>query len=264
MMATLMRTAGLALVVLPRLFADQVASAPFRVNEKALRADATVYPVPEYRAASIQANHTGRVVIEVVVAPNTKTSPLARVQSTKIVEAPDTDMANAVLEALKDARYMPFFDESGNVIEAAGSVIWEFRIVEGKGEVIDPYAPMNRAAKTAIELAADDLRIVQRARQLLSSQAVWNRADNRQCPPKAKMISLYCALERATLEVAGSFDHRGMVMEDARAAIGDVAPHHHNYDHWLMGYNNDPSTRFEDIQKLLRLTEERIAKRINP
>jgi len=123
---------------------------------------------------------------------------------------------------------------------------------------------MNRAAKTAIELAADDLRIVQRARQLLSSQAVWNRADNRQCPPKAKMISLYCALERATLEVAGSFDHRGMVMEDARAAIDDVAPHHHNYDHWLMGYNNDPSTRFEDIQKLLWLTEERIAKRINP
>ena len=31
-------------------------------------------------------------------------------------------------------------------------MIWEFRIVEGKGEVIDPYAPMNRAAKTAIEL----------------------------------------------------------------------------------------------------------------
>jgi hypothetical protein len=261
MTATMMWT--VALVVLPRLFAYQVGSVPVQVNDAALRADATVYPVPEYRAATIQANHTGRVVIEVVVAPNTKTSPLARVQSTKIVEAPETDLANAVLEALKDARYMPFFDESGNVTGAAGRVTWEFRIVDGKGEVIDPYAPMNRAVKTASELAADDLRIAQRARLILSSQVVWNRADNRQCPPNAKMISLYCALEKATLEVTGSFDHRGMVMDDARAAIDEVAPHHPNYDHWLMGYNNDPSTTFADIQKLLGLTEERIAKRIN-
>lgn len=261
-MATMMRTVGLVLVLHPRLFATQVGSVPVQVNESALRADASVYPVPEYRSASLQAKHTGRVVIE-VVAPNTKTSPLARVQSTKIVEAPDTDLANAVLEALKDARYMPFFDESGNVIGAVGRVIWEFRIVEGKGEVIDPYAPMNRAAKTANELAADDLHIAQRARQLLSSQAVWNRADNRQCSPKAKMISFYCALERATLEVTGSFDHRGMVMEDARAAIDEVAPHHPAYEHWLMGYNNDPSTTFADIQNLLRLTEERAAKRTN-
>jgi hypothetical protein len=263
MMATVMRTVGLALVALPRLFAYQTGSAPVRVTEAALRADASVYPVPEYWEASIQANHTGRVVIEVVVAPNTKTSPLARVQSTKVIEAPDVDLANAVLEALKDARHMPFFDESGNVTGAVGRVIWEFRIVEGKGEAIDPYAPTYRAVKTTSELAADGLRIAQRARQILSSQAVWNRADNRQCPPNAKTISLYCALEKATLEVTGSFDHRGTVMEDVRAAIDEIAPHHPYYDHWLMGYNNDPSTTFAEIQKLLRLTEDRIAKRIN-
>src|SRR6202040_4350875 len=101
---------------------------------------------------------------------------------------------------------MPFFDESGNVVGAAGRVIWEFRVVEGKGEVIDRYAPMNRAGKTAKELAADDLRIAQRARQILSAQSVWNRADNRRCPPNARTMSLYCALEKATLEVTGSFD----------------------------------------------------------
>ena len=39
-MATVIRTAGLALVLLPRLFAYQVGSAPVRVNEVALRADA--------------------------------------------------------------------------------------------------------------------------------------------------------------------------------------------------------------------------------
>jgi hypothetical protein len=263
MVATVMRSMGLALLVLPRLFAYQAGSAQVQVNEAALRADASVYPVPEYPLASIKANHAGRVAIEVLVAPNSKTSPLARVQSTKVVEAPDTDLANAVLGALKDARYMPFFDDSGNVMRAAGRVIWEFRIVEGKGEVIDPYAPTKRAVKTARELAADDLRIAQRARQILSSQAVWNRADNRQCPPNAKVISLYCALEKAILEVTGSFDHRGTVMEDARAVMDEVAPHHPDYGHWLMGYNNDPSTTFADIQKLMRLTEEHIAKRIN-
>jgi hypothetical protein len=31
-----------------------------------------------------------------------------------------------------------------------------------------------------------------------------------------------------------------------------------------MGYNNDPSATFADIQKLHLLTEERIAKRTNP
>ncbi|HEX4228981.1 MAG TPA: hypothetical protein VHZ07_09935 [Bryobacteraceae bacterium] len=55
----------------------------------------------------------------------------------------------------------------------------------------------------------DDLRIAQRARKILGSETVWNPADNRECPPNRKTLSLYCALEKATLEVTGGFEHRG-------------------------------------------------------
>jgi len=69
-----------------------------------------------------------------------------------------------------------------------------------------------------------DVRVVQRARQLLASPAAWNRADNRQCPAGAHSLSLYCALEAATIEVYGGFEHRGAAMQEARFAIEQIAP----------------------------------------
>jgi hypothetical protein len=109
-----------------------------------------------------------------------------------------------------------------------------------------------------------DLQIVKRARKILDSPAKWNRADTRICPPGAKTFSLYCALEKATDEVSGAFEHRGAAMQEARFVIDAIAPNN-NYDHRLMGYNNDPKTSFADIQNVFRLMEESIAKRLaNP
>jgi len=107
-----------------------------------------------------------------------------------------------------------------------------------------------------------DVQIVQRAREILSSPAKWNRADNRVCPVEAKTFSLYCALEKATDEVSGHFEHRGAAMQEARFVVEDVAPNWKEYHHRLMDYNNDPRTTFADIQKVFRLLEERIAKRL--
>jgi hypothetical protein len=108
-----------------------------------------------------------------------------------------------------------------------------------------------------------DLQIVQRARQILNSPAKWNRADTRVCAPTAKTFSLYCALEKATDEVSGNFKHRGAAMQEARFVIDDIAPNAKSYPHRLMGYNNDPTTTFADIQKVFRLLNERIAKRLS-
>ncbi len=107
-----------------------------------------------------------------------------------------------------------------------------------------------------------DVRIVQRAREILDSPAKWNRADNRVCPATAKTFSLYCAIEKATDEVSGDFKHRGAAMQEARFVIDDIAPNRKDYQHRLMGYNNDPTTTFADIQKVFRLLEDRIAKRL--
>jgi hypothetical protein len=107
-----------------------------------------------------------------------------------------------------------------------------------------------------------DVKIVQRAREILSSPSKWNRADTRVCPPEAKTFSLYCALEKATNEVSGNFKHRGAAMQEARFVIDEIAPKAKNYDHRLMGYNNDATTTFADIQKVFELLEERVAKRL--
>jgi len=106
-----------------------------------------------------------------------------------------------------------------------------------------------------------DLEIAKRARKILDSPAKWNRADNRKCPPEAKTFSLYCALEMATVALSGKAEHRGAALQEARFVIDEIAPNR-NYEHRLMNYNNDPTTTFEDIQKVLRLVDERLAKRL--
>jgi hypothetical protein len=107
-----------------------------------------------------------------------------------------------------------------------------------------------------------DLEIAQRAREILDSPSKWNRADNRNCPETAKTFSLYCALEKATLEKSGNFEHRGAAMQEARFVIEEVAPNLKRYQHRLMDYNNDPTTTFADLQKVLRLLQEHIEKRL--
>ena len=107
-----------------------------------------------------------------------------------------------------------------------------------------------------------DLRIVQRAREILNSPSKWNRADTRVCPSDAKTFSLYCALDMATNEVSGKFEHRGAAMQEARFVIDEIAPNRKNYEHRLKDYNNDPTTTFADVQQFFRLLEERISKRL--
>jgi hypothetical protein len=103
-----------------------------------------------------------------------------------------------------------------------------------------------------------DLEIVKRARQILDSPARWNRADNRSCPETETKFSLYCALEKATDEVTGDFAHRGAAMQQARFVIDDDLAPGNNYDHRLMGFNNDPRTTFTDVGRFFDLLQGRI------
>ena len=110
-------------------------------------------------------------------------------------------------------------------------------------------------------VAEVDLKIVKRARDLLSSPSSWNRADNRECPPGAKTFSLYCALQVATKEVTGKMEHRGAAPQEARFVVDEITLQR-NYQHRLMDYNNDPSTTFNDIQEVLSIVERLITLRL--
>lgn len=134
----------------------------------------------------------------------------------------------------------------------------------GRAQSATPAQPADPCDESNVRppVAKADVQIAKRARQLLDSPKKWNRADTRVCPPGAKALSLYCALEKATDEVSGNFEHRGAAMQEARFVIENVSPKGKDYDHRLMGYNNDPTTTFADVQKVLRLLETRIAKRL--
>jgi len=101
------------------------------------------------------------------------------------------------------------------------------------------------------EVPANDLdrEIIQRAAAMIPSDAAWNRADNRKCPAGAPTISIYCAEERATIEVTGGFHHRRPALELVRVIVEDRSKDK-SYSHRLMDYNNDPSTTLADVKSL--------------
>jgi hypothetical protein len=90
---------------------------------------------------------------------------------------------------------------------------------------------------------------VKRAAVILSSERVWNRADTRECSPADTKWSIYCAMEKATVEVAGGFHHRRLALQVVRKIVEERSAGK-PYKHRLMDYNNDPATRFADVQTL--------------
>jgi hypothetical protein len=103
-----------------------------------------------------------------------------------------------------------------------------------------------------------DRAILTRADGMLSSAAVWNRADDRKCAAAATTWSIYCASERATIEVTGGFHHCRPAMELIRQIV-DERTKDRGYHHRLMGYNNDPSTTLAEVHSLFAEGLSRIA-----
>jgi hypothetical protein len=104
---------------------------------------------------------------------------------------------------------------------------------------------------TAKEIAPNalDRGILVRAAQIISSDSVWNRADNRKCPATATKWSIYCAVEQAQIDVAGGFHHRRPAGELVREIV-DERTKTRNYNHRMMDYNNDPTTTLADVHSL--------------
>ncbi len=96
---------------------------------------------------------------------------------------------------------------------------------------------------------AVDREILEHAARILASDEVWNRADDRTCPATATTWSLYCAVERAQLDVVGGFHHRRPAGELVRDIV-EARTKDRTYRHRMMDYNNDPTTRLSDVKSL--------------
>ena len=108
-----------------------------------------------------------------------------------------------------------------------------------------------------------DLQILEGADALLADEASWNRSDDKQCEDddNSRKWSLYCAIEAACRDIVGTCEHTRVASQEVRFAIEEVA-RGKNFEGRLMGFNNLPETRFEDIKHVLRVARERVQERL--
>jgi len=131
-----------------------------------------------------------------------------------------------------------------------------------------PYVPKSAYTPTSPEaeqkdqpVTDEDLRILDRADAILSDSAKWDRKDDRTCMPEDTTWSIFCALQRASVEVLGAYDHRRVALQEVRFAIEEAAPGQ-AFEHRLRDYNNLPATRFKDIKAVLHVARKRVADRL--
>jgi TonB family protein len=103
-----------------------------------LRASAASIVLPEYPQASFGAKHEGPAVVKVLV------SPAGEVIETSVLEAPDTAIANAVLDAVKQWSFHAFVMRRQSIRGVSGRLLFYFRIRDGRPLVIDALAPAGK------------------------------------------------------------------------------------------------------------------------
>ena len=112
-------------------------------------------------------------------------------------------------------------------------------------------------------VTAQDVLILTKASALLKDESAWNRADDRMCgdDEATGRRSLFCALQKACIDVLGAYDHRRAALQEVRFAVND-ATRGQNFEHRLRDFNNLPTTRLADIQAVLKLAVDRVKSRL--
>jgi hypothetical protein len=97
---------------------------------------------------------------------------------------------------------------------------------------------------------ATDLQILRRADALLSDASAWNHFGDRTCDRSARSWNLFCVLQRASVDVTGSFQHRSAALQEVRWVV-EERTRGIPLSHRLMEFNNLPATTFADIKSVL-------------
>jgi hypothetical protein len=110
-------------------------------------------------------------------------------------------------------------------------------------------------------VSESDVAILDRAAEILASEQVWDRQDDRVCGADDVTFSLYCALRRASVETLGEYQHRRTALQEVRFAL-EEATAGRDYEHRLRDYNNDPLTSLADVRGVIAAARERVAARL--
>lgn len=109
----------------------------------------------------------------------------------------------------------------------------------------------------------EDVLILQKAADLLVQEAMWNRQDDRECADDEATgrRSLFCALQKACIDVLGKYDHRRVALQEVRFAVED-ATRGQDFEHRLRDFNNLPATTLDDVRKVLEVASARVQARL--
>jgi hypothetical protein len=117
----------------------------------------------------------------------------------------------------------------------------------------DPVVPVSK----------QDLQILQKAKELLKNAENWNPNDDRKCKDDIEnnKYSIYCALETASIDVVGEYNHRNAVMQLMRHLIAEEFPER-GWEHRFKDYNNMSETKYEDILNLIEKAKKQMTKQL--
>ena len=153
---------------------------------------------------------------------------------------------------------------------ALGLVAMAVAVAVGRGVGAGKQQQAPRPTVTSSDLerrdqavTADDVRILTKAGELLKDDSVWNRADDRECKDDEATgkRSLFCALQKACIDVLGKYDHRRIALQEVRFAVED-ATRGQDFEHRLRDFNNLPTTRLADIKAVLQVATDRVRSRL--
>ena len=124
--------------------------------------------------------------------------------------------------------------------------------------------PENEATSPEYEqrdrpVSEDDLKILRRAYEILDSESNWDRQDDRVCHEEDTKWSLFCALQKASIEVLGEYQHRRVALQEVRFAIEEASPAE-RFQHRLRDFNNTRS--FDEVKDVLAVAIQRVDARL--
>jgi hypothetical protein len=100
-----------------------------------------------------------------------------------------------------------------------------------------------------VEVSQIDLDILLKADALLKDETVWRKDAVRLCSESSD-LNLYCALEKASIEVTGKYMHRQPALQEIRFVIEDNYKNRWSV-HRLADFNAHPDTTFNDVKLVI-------------